>query len=152
MSEYRIEKVRRGVTVVLAGGAKLTGDVFLQPAARYHTGTQELDELFNEEEPFIPLATADNQLVILAKDQIATVQFSGAAADTPIGGMAGAAVDVVLADGAVCSGELRIETRASRSRLLDFLNEEHQRFLTLRSPDCICLVNRRHIAQVRPRR
>jgi hypothetical protein len=152
MSEYRIEKVRRGVTVVLAGGAKLTGDVFLQPAARYHTGAQEPDELFNEDEPFVPLAVADNQLVILAKDQIALVQYSGVTADTPIGAVAGASVDLVLADGATCSGELRIETRASRSRLLDFLNEEHQRFLTLRSPDCTCLVNRRHVAQVRPRR
>jgi hypothetical protein len=152
MSEYRIEKVRRSVTLVLAGGTTLVGDVFLQSTARYRPGPQEPDELFNEDEPFVPLATADDQLVLLAKDQVTMVQFSGGAADTPVGGVAGAAVDLVFADGTACSGELRMETRASRSRLLDFLNEEHQRFLTLRTSSCVCLVNRRHIAQVRHRR
>jgi hypothetical protein len=62
------------------------------------------------------------------------------------------AVDLVLADGSVAGGELRLETRASRSRLLDFLNEDSQRFLALRSPSCVRLVNRRQIAQVRHRR
>lgn len=152
MSEYRIEKVRRTVTLVLAGGATLSGDVFLQSTARYRPGPQEPDELFNEEEPFVPLATADGQLVLLAKEHVVMVQFDAGAADTPIGGVAGAAVDLVFADGSVHSGELRMETRASRSRLLDFLNEEHQRFLTLKTPACMCLVNRRQIAQVRHRR
>jgi hypothetical protein len=52
----------------------------------------------------------------------------------------------------VSSGALRLETRLERPRLLDYLNDESQRFITLRSPQGICLINRRQIAQVRPRR
>jgi hypothetical protein len=155
MSEYRIEKIRRAVTVVLAGGATLEGDIFLQPAARYRAGPQDPAELLNEDDPFIPLATAGatgDELVLLAKDQISTVQFVESSADTQSNGSAGVAVDLVLADGSVAGGELRLETRASRSRLLDFLNEDSQRFLALRSPSCVRLVNRRQIAQVRHRR
>jgi hypothetical protein len=152
MSEYRIEKLRRAVTIVLAGGATLVGDVFLQPSARYRTGPQDPAELFNEDDQFIPLAGAGDELVLVAKDQIRTVQFGADAADTSSQGVAGVVVDVVCADGSTCSGELRMETRASRSRLLDFLNENTQQFLTLWSSSSVYLVNRHQVAQVRPRR
>ncbi|HEY4216158.1 MAG TPA: hypothetical protein VGM67_03415 [Gemmatimonadaceae bacterium] len=151
MSEYRIEKVRRSVTLVLRGGTSIGGEVFLQPTARYRPGAQEPDELFNEEDPFVPLATTDDHHVLLAKDHIIQVHYSAGPADTPVSGVSGAAVELVFADGTTCSGELRMETRASRSRLLDFLNEGHQRFLTLYSPGRVCLVNCRQIAQVRQR-
>ncbi|MDB4875489.1 MAG: hypothetical protein JWM41_1935 [Gemmatimonadetes bacterium] len=152
MSEYRIEKLRRPVKVALVGGATLDGDIFLQPSARYRTGPQEPAELFNEEDEFVPLATTGDELVLLAKAQIRTVEFGAGLTDTPFAEVAGAAVDVVLADGSVVAGELRMEIRASRPRLLDFLNEDSQRFLTLRSSSSLCLVNRRLIAQVRHRR
>lgn len=152
MSEYRIEKIRRPVTIALVGGTTLSGDVFLQPSARYRPGPQDPAELFNEDDQFVPLATASEELVLVAKEQITTVQFAESAVETLPDGVAGVAVDVVFADGAVASGELRMETRASRSRLLDFLNEDSQRFLTLRSSSSVCLVNRRQVAQVRHRR
>jgi hypothetical protein len=152
MSEYRIEKLRRPVTIVLAGGATLAGDVFLQPSARYRAGPQDPSELFNEDDQFIPLAGGGDELVLVAKDQIRTVQFGVDAADTSPQGVAGVTVDVVFADGSACSGDLRMETRASRSRLLDFLNEDTQQFLTLWSSSSVYLVNRRQVAQVRPRR
>ncbi|HVX38482.1 MAG TPA: hypothetical protein VHB25_02825 [Gemmatimonadaceae bacterium] len=152
MSEYRIEKIRRGVTLRLAGGATLAGDVFVQPTARFRAGPQDPAELFNEPEPFIPIATVEDELILVAKDQVAHVQFPGDSADTAIEGIADAAVDVWLADGTSLSGVLRLETRADRSRVLDFLNDEHQRFLALQTPFGICLVNRRHITQVRHRR
>jgi hypothetical protein len=66
--------------------------------------------------------------------------------------VAEALVDVLFPDGSVSSGALRLETRLERPRLLDYLNDESQRFITLRSPQGICLINRRQIAQVRPRR
>jgi hypothetical protein len=99
----------------------------------------------------LPLATNGDQLLLLAKDQITMVQYAAQLADTPVGGVEGASVDLVIADGTTCSGELQMVTRASRSRLLDFLNEEHQRFLTLRTEDGVCLVNCRQIAQAAQR-
>lgn len=152
MSEYRIEKVRRHVSVSLSGGGTLEGDIFLQPSARYRSGPQDPAELFNEPELFIPFAAEGDQLVLLAKDHLARVQFDDQDADTLVDGVMGVSVEIVLADGSHVDGELRLETRSDRSRLLDYLNGGHQRFLTLRSPTGVCLVNWRQIAQVRQRR
>ena len=152
MSEYRIEKTRQRVTIALVGGATLEGDVFLQPTARYRAGPQPPEELFNEEEPFLPVAAAGDHLVLVAKDQITRVQFADDAADTDMEGVVSAPVDLVFIDGSMFAGDLRLETRASRPRLLDFLNEERQRFMTLRFTGGVCLVNRRLISQVRQRR
>ena len=46
---------------------------------------------------------------------------------------------------------LVIQTRANRARLIDFLNGDDQRFLTLRFAGGVCLVNRTQIVQVRRR-
>lgn len=152
MSEYRIEKVRQRVTITLAGGAVLTGDIFLQPTARYRTGPQDPLELFNEPELFLPLAIDGDANVLVSKEQVSRVQFAREAADTELDGVPGADVEITFADGATVSGELRFEGRTGRPRLLDFLNNDHQSFLTLRSPADVWLVNRRQIAQVRHRR
>lgn len=153
MSEFRIEKIRQAVTVTLATGKQLTGEIFLQPTARYRSGPQHPAELFNEPEPFIPVSVAD-ELLLVAKDQVMTVQFADDSADTDSEGVEEeeASVDVVFSDGSETGGQLRLETRVERPRLLDFLNDDHQRFLTLRSPQGVILINRRRIAQVRQRR
>jgi hypothetical protein len=170
MSEYRIEKVRRRVSVALSGGVELEGDIFLQPSARYRSGPQDPAELFNEPEAFIPLAIGADESVLLAKDHVTLVQYTDDEADTFIDGSTaggadrrqaarddsqgiatGMSVEVVLSDGSLVDGELRHEMRSDRSRLLDFLNGGHQRFLTLRSPAGVCLINWRQIAQMRQR-
>jgi hypothetical protein len=150
-NEYRIEKVRHSVSLALAGGTTLVGDIFLQPTTRYRAGPQHPAELFNEPEPFIPLAGTGGS-VLVAKEQIIRVEFEAPRADTPIEGGATASIDVTCTDGGVYGGTVRLDVRADRSRLLDFLNGVHELFLMLESPNGICLVNRRHIVYVRQRR
>lgn len=153
MSEFRIEKIRRRVMVTMVGGATLQGDVFLQPTARFRVGPQHPVELFNEPEAFLPLATAGDHLVMIAKQAVIRVQIERDAADTESEGVEEASVDVTFTDGSVISGPLQMETRADRPRLLDFLNDDHQpAFLTLRSSQGSILINRRQIVQVRQRR
>ena len=149
MSEFRIEKVRRPVVVKLVGGTTLEGDIFLQPWARYRSGTQNPADLLNEPEPFFPLSSAGDDMVMVAKDRVTQVQFDDGSPEAEDGGAAEVAVDVVLADGTQISGDLRLEARSDRARLLDFLNGDHQRFLTIRTEAAVCLVNRAQIAQVR---
>ena len=152
MSDLRIEKLRRHVMVTMSGGGTLQGDVFLQPLARYRSGPQTPAELLNEPEPFFPLATAGDHHVLIAKEQVLRVTFERDAADTDVEGVEEAAVDVTFADGSLTSGYLRLETRADRPRLLDYLNDDRGHFLTLRSPHGIILINRRQVVQVRQRR
>lgn len=149
MNELRIEKIRRRVTVALSGRVMLEGDVFLQPTARYRPGPQPPAEVFNEDAPFIPLMTESDELVLLAKDQIARVHFREQPSDKEIEGLGSSPVELVFTDGSTFAGDLRLEVTVTRPRLLDFLNEDHQRFLTLRHAGGICLANRRLIAQVK---
>jgi hypothetical protein len=149
-NEYHIEKVRRRVTVLLAGGQSLDGELFLQPTARYRAGPQDPAELLAEADPFFPLAAAGGPLLV-AKDQVVAVQFSGGTSDTGIEGAADAEVDVVCAGGVELRGHLYLETRADRPRLLDFLNTPDQRYITLTTPTAVCVVNCRHVVFVRHR-
>lgn len=153
MSEFRIEKLRRRVAIDLVGGARLDGDVFLQPSARYRSSPQTPAELLNEPDPFVPVATSEDEFALVAKAQIIRVQFPPDRTDTDDREVEGVAVDVVLADGSSATGALRLEMRGERPRLLDFLNaDDRESFLTLRSAADVILINRRLIAQVRQRR
>ena len=134
MSEFRIEKLRRRVAIGLVGGARLDGDVFLQRSARYHSGPQTPAELFNEPDPFVPIATGDAEYVLVAKAHVLRVQFPPDGVDTDHREGEDVAVDIVLSDGSFANGELRLEMRGERPRLLDFLNaDDRESFLTLRS-------------------
>lgn len=152
MSEYRIEKVRRRVSIMLEGGQQIRGDLFLQPTARYRPGPQDPADLLDEPEPFFPVAADGDELVLVAKNQVRWVEFALDHADTDLGGVAEANVKVTFTDGSSANGALRLETRVDRPRLLDFLNADHQQFLRLYTPQGVCLVNRSKIAQVRQRR
>jgi hypothetical protein len=152
MNEYRIEKVRQHVRLVMVGGTTLDGEVFLQPTARYRIGPQNPEELFNDHDPVVPIDVGNGNFILVAKDHVRMVQFSESEADTEIGDSAEAIVDVLFADGGRFAGELRFQARSDRPRLLDFLNSDHQRFLTLRTAEGNCLVNRTQIAQIRERR
>src|SRR3954465_9664515 len=120
MNEYRIEKVRRRVSISMVGGVVLDGDLFLQPTARYRVGPQDPWELLNEDDRFLPLAVDGGPPVLLAKKSIIRIQYDGDAADTEIDGVALASVEMHCTDGGTVDGTLRLETRADRPRLLDF--------------------------------
>jgi len=151
MSEYRIEKVRLHVALAVVGGGALEGDIFLQPSALYRMGPQDPAELFNEAESFIPFDMGAKGMILLAKDQVMRVQFTGASADTDIDGVEGVPVEISLTDGSRVEGDMHFDPRIDGPRLLDFLNRHHERFLTLTCAPGVCLVNWRQIAQVRQR-
>ena len=150
-SEYRIEKVRRRVSIILVGGVRLHGDLFLQPSARYRVGPQDPHDLLNEPERFVPFAVDGHAMTLIAKDHIIRVQYEDPAADPSEDGAALAAVEVHFTDGSATAGMLRLETPAGRPRLLDYLNDASEPFLRLRNAAGSCLANRRQIAQVRHR-
>lgn len=147
MSEYWIEKVRRRVTVSMIGGRTLDGEVFLQPYARYRSGPQDPAELFNEREAFVPLCVGGDTHILLSKNHISRVQFEADPADDVVG-EPDVMVELVFADGARISGQLKLEARLGRARLLDFLNVDHQRFLALHSDSTVYLINFGQVAQV----
>ena len=152
MNEYRIEKLRRAVTVVFRGGRRLDGDVFVRLQARLHAGPEEPSDHLNDESAFFALSLAGqaDEVMLIAKEQVAWVEFPLGEADTEFDvPHLGINVEVALADASCATGSVFPETRADRARLIDYLNEYALPFLPVFGADATRLVNRRMIAYVK---
>ena len=151
MSEYRIEKLRRHVRVTLVNGRLLDGDVFVQAYNRFRDGHEEPLDLLNDETLFLPLVLDTGDAYCIHKTQIAvaccTLPEGDDAAER---GVVGMRVEITLVDGSAHVGSIFPEVRADRTRLIDILNDSTQPFYSLFTADELRLVNRRHIAYVRP--
>jgi hypothetical protein len=148
-SDYRVEKLRRRLRIVLKDGSRLEGDVFLRPVSRYRSRPEEPSDLLNDAEPFFAFVS-DDDAVLVAKTNVARAEIPVQANEDPdVQHVLGVAVEVKLTDGSVCTGNIFLETRSDRPRLLDFLNTYHARFLPVVDAQQIVLVNTDLIAHVR---
>jgi hypothetical protein len=150
-TDFRIEKDKRIVSLLMLGGEQLSGEMFVQRYSRYHVGSEEVPDVLNSPEPFFPLVRAGDTLMV-AKHQVREIELvddSGVEAGVAPGARA-EAVEVTLRDGTVRSGRLYLEMPTDRPRLLDYLNRYAQRFVTLYSAGGIRLINRELIERVRP--
>lgn len=148
-NEYRIEKLRRSVQVLLSDGTQLDGEIFLRPVSRYRSRPEEPVDLLNDAEPFFALKH-DGSVKLVAKESIARVITSSADDDDQVQiGTPGIPVEVTMNDGSTCGGCIFPETREGRPRLLDFLNGYRDRFLPVVDTQQVYLVNTHTIAHVR---
>lgn len=151
ISDYRIQKVRRRVEVTLANGYRLDGDVFVQAAARFHAGPEAPLDLLNDDDPFLPLVMDNGTAYLVQKNQIAVVGTALPEGDDAVDrGVVGMRVECTLIDGSAHVGSIFPEVRADRQRLVDVLNDAHDRFIELYTAEQLRLVSRLHIAYVRP--
>jgi hypothetical protein len=148
MSEYRIEKLRRGLKVVLADGSRLDGDVFLRSVSRYRSRPEEPADLLNDAEPFFALER-NGEMLLVAKSQVRTAETEILDDDALETGALGVTVEITMRDGALNDGSIFMESPSDRPRLLDFLNAYHDRFLPVVSPGHLLLINTQFIAHVR---
>lgn len=152
MNEYRIEKSRWPVVVKTHSGETVAGEMFLQAYARPGGGAERPIDILNGDEPFFPLALADGETVLLAKEQVITVATDDAVNAVPDTAEFArpAVIEVRLVSGDTHAGAILLELPSERARLLDFLNRDHQRFFTLYGLDRHLLINRQAIERVRP--
>lgn len=149
MSEYRIEKLKRQVTVLLNDGSKLEGEIFLRPLSRYRPRPEEPAELLNDVEPYFPLLVRPEEAVILSKSGVASVETSIEEGEDHEFTALGLPVEVTMINGMRCSGSVFIESRAGRQRLFDYLNAFPSRFMPVVDARRLYLVNTQSIAHVR---
>lgn len=149
INRFRIEKLRRAVSVVLSDGRRLEGDVFLAERSRVRAEPQEPIDLLNEEEPFFPFFLDEHEVLLLAKAQVVRAEAAAPdgsfSAEMPDGAMA---VEIALVDGSAVSGFVPVEKRGEHTRLLDYLNGYAKRFIPVFWGEQVCLVNRMQIASV----
>jgi hypothetical protein len=152
MNEYRIEKLRCPVTVVLAGGERIAGDLFVSATVPYRQGPEDAADVFNAPDPFVPLAQESGEIVILAKARVAEVETGAPSEQEELrfAGLRPSAIEVRLAGLPPRSGFMHLAVRHERPRLLDYLNALTEQFLVLYSTDGVRLLNRALIERVRP--
>jgi len=154
MSEYRVEKVRRRLALVLRNGDRVEGDVFLRSVSRHRSRPEDPTDLLNDAEPFFALER-DGEALLVAKDGVASAETSYDEEDlenletSALGASLGVPVEVTLRDGSVCVGSVFLESRSDRARLLDFLNSYQRRFLPVVGATQVTLINTQTIAHVR---
>jgi hypothetical protein len=149
-TDFRIDKLRVPVSLIMLGGEELNGTMFVQSVSPNRTGREEIPDVLNGEEAFFPLVQEGGTLLV-AKDQVREVVVRGdfsapfvqtAARRVP--------VELTLTDGAIRTGEVYLEMPEQRPRVLDFLNRYAQRFVVLYAAGGVCLINRSLIEHVRP--
>jgi len=149
--DLRIEKARLPVSLLMSGGERLNGDMFVQAYSRFRTGREEVPDVLNGEEPFFPLVRAGDTLLI-AKNQVREVEVSWEPdlTELHVVGTRVEPVELTLTDGTIRTGELHLEMPSERPRLLDFLNQYDRRFVVLHAIAGLRLVNCGLIERVRP--
>jgi hypothetical protein len=152
MSDYRIEKSRCPVVVTTHSGETITGEMFLQPFGRHDGGMERPQDILNADEPFFPLALSDEETVLVAKEQVMEVSVAFDPHDAVEYEMLSrpTVIEVRLTNGATHAGAIFLQLPLERPRLLDFLNRDTLRFLTLHGSERRLLINRRVIERVRP--
>ncbi len=154
MSDYRIEKSRCPVVVTTHSGETVAGEMFLQPFGRHDGGTERPQDILNSDEPFFPLALSDDETVLIAKEQVVEVSIAFDPNDSFEAETESLSrptvIEVRLINGATHAGAIFLQLPLERPRLLDFLNRDTARFLTLHGTERRLLINRRVIERVRP--
>ncbi len=148
MSEYRIEKLRRDLKLVLTDGSRLEGEIFLRPVSRYRSRPEEPGDLLNDAEPYFALVRT-GEAILIAKSHVISAETTSPRDEALEIGALGMPVEVTLSNGTVCAGSIFLESREDRPRLLDFLNSYHDRFLPIIDANQVLLVNTQSIAHVR---
>jgi len=150
--QYRIEKQRLAVSLRLLGGRCVEGEMFVPRAAQGYVRVERAIDVFNAEEPFLPLELADGGVVLVAKDRVLEVAGEGVGEDDELRLSIAlrSQLELTLNDGVVLEGWMLLEVPADRQRVLDFLNDCRQRFLTFYTAEGPRLVNARLIVLSRP--
>lgn len=133
-------------------GATLEARVFLCLNAEGHAGPETVQDRLNDPDLFLALSVAaDPPVVFLNKIQVIRVEVAEAA-PPPEAHSVGVSIErirVQLINGEQLAGTVRIEGRAGKRRLSDFLNTQPA-FLPLRGTDRLHLLHKRFIARIAP--
>jgi hypothetical protein len=149
-NDVRIEKERVAVSITMVGGELLSGSLFA-PQIYPPGGQEEPLQLLNEPDPFFPLGLTTGEVLLIAKDRVLEVMLDVPSSGEELPGSAPTALlQVTLAGGVTHVGSMRLEVRASRPRVLDYMNYCTARFMALRTDEGVRLINRKMIERVRP--
>jgi hypothetical protein len=149
--EYRIEKLRLALSLRLLGGEVIDGHVFLQPAT-YGGGRESAMHLLNAPEPFLPIDQEGRGILLVSKDRLleAWGEAMGDEDELRLATARAVHVELQLPGCTMQAGTILLEVPADRPRVLDFLNDNQQRFIRLNTGAGALAINSRLIESARP--
>ncbi len=141
-------------TLLLAGGGKREGDVYVSERVPQHAGPETPLDMLNRPDAFFPFRShKDGEGVLLvakARTVLLTVARADALDSARLSAAKQASLELTLADGSTLSGWATLELPEYHSRLLDYLNASAEPFFALTTADAVQLVNRAHVLFARP--
>jgi hypothetical protein len=149
-SDVRVEKERVAVSITMVGGDSLAGNLFA-PQVYPPGGVEDPLRLLNESEPFFPLGLPTGEVLLISKARVVEIALEGPLGGEELPGSAPTAlIQITLAGGLTHVGSVRLEVRAPRPRVLDYMNYCTEPFMALRTDEGVRLINRKMIERVRP--
>ena len=153
MAGFSIPRVAIPANLLLSGGERHRGEIYVMERVPQHTGPETPLEMLNRPEGFFPFRPSENGTILLVT-KAHTITLSVAAdnaAPDPVRLSAAklVAVEVTLVDGSTLRGFATAELPEQHSRLLDYLNDSSP-FFTVSADDQFHFVNRAHVLYARP--
>jgi hypothetical protein len=150
---YQVPRLLRSADVLLMGGRRYRGRVFLPAAAVSHDGPMRIDEWLEEPASFFPfLPDGEGRPVILNKDQVVvlTVPGAGDLDDAHVAPSVPRQLVQVECGPQHVTGEVVIDMPADHLRVLDLLNRAGS-FLEVREDERRHFVRKSRITRVSER-
>jgi len=152
--DYSMPRVAIPATLLLAGGGKREGDVYVSERVPQHAGPETPLDMLNRPDACFPFRShKDGEGVLLvakARTVLLTVARADALDSARLSAAKQASLELTLADGSTLSGWATLELPEYHSRLLDYLNASAEPFFALTTADAVQLVNRAHVLFARP--
>ena len=155
MSEYRVEKHRAEAELTLSSGGLLQGWFFLAGSSATHAGPERVADVLNAESGFFPFevpAGATPDTVLINRPQLISVRLldetTEAQRDPGYEVATVRHVEMLLSNGEMLSGTVRVYRPQGRDRLSDYARSA-DRFRYLENADGTFVVNSAHIVQLR---
>lgn len=146
-SELTVPKERQKVSVHLAGGETLSGNIFIEYHPEALTLYQKLSAFLEGANDFFPLTTDAGAPQFISKRSIRMVRAEYPEEDQSFSLMHIEEITVLFADGSKVSGMLMADIPPERKRLSDCLNLP-MKYLSARTPGAVLFINKEAVQKV----
>lgn len=148
MSEQRLATEVRSITLQLATGEVMKGEIFLQLVGATGYGGQQLDELLNGDDCFLPIRQG-GEVSLVNLRQVASISVVEDLESDPLRKLGERhRVSVCTTVGEPFEAEVYVNLPSNRTRVKDFLNQR-LRFLPFFTGERVVYLNFRYILQVK---
>ncbi len=143
MEEQRIRVDSRKVELVMADGARLTGEVFLQLQGVHLAGPQRIAELLNGEDVFLPVRLDDGVKLVNLEQVVALYAAAEEELDPLLTLGTEHRIRVVTGEGAPLEARIYVNLPSGNNRAKDFLNQPKRFLLFILGAQVVYLARKR---------